>query len=154
MEEIVLYDFVIKFNEDGEDKYLVLRNFQGDVELINEAKDEIDDMYTVEDAELEKFKENCINIYQYTDGFIYSYEKARESMELDVYSDSILKNYVGEYFFPIYKYENLYSIGRIEGYQKKEKEEDQTQEKSNSQIGRIETILLIILFLIICTMRN
>lgn len=155
VEETVLYDFVIKFNEDGEEKYLVQRNFLGDVELTNEDKDEIEDLYTAEGAELEKFKENCINIYQYTDGFIYSYEMARDNMELDVYSDSILKNYVGEYFFPIYKYENLYSIGKIEGYKKKEEEkEEQTQETSNSKIGRIETILLIIIFIIVCNIIN
>ena len=75
-------------------------------------------------------------------------------MELDVYSDSILKNYVGEYFFPIYKYENLYSIGKIEGYKKKEEKEEQTQETSNSKIGRIETILLIIIFIIVCNIIN
>ena len=159
IEETVLYDFVIKFNEDGKEKYLVQRNFIGDVELINESQDEIDDVYQDNTLDLEKFKdENCINVYQYTDGIIYSFEKARENMELDVYSDSILKNYVGQYFFPIYKYENLYRIGNIEGYKKKEevkeevdKQSTQENKNNNSKIGRIETILIIIIFMILCS---
>lgn len=116
IDENYYYDLVIKFNENNEDKYIVYRNFAYKIELINELKDDICDMYESTAEDFEKFKENCINIYQFYDGDIVAFENYTGKMELFEYSDSINKNFIGDLTCKIYKDSKRYVIGKIEGY--------------------------------------
>lgn len=152
--ELISRELVIKFEENGEQKYIVKVGFPHEVILINTEKDDISEIYKNSNDEIETFKENCINHYQYRDkdGCI-AFSNVTGDMVMLNYADSIEKNYEGFYTCKIYSYKGRYIIGDVEGYDyeaekiKKEKERKERAKQQGREI--IGYVLLIIVMLII-----
>lgn len=152
--ELISRELVIKFEENGEQKYIVKVGFPHEVILTNTEKDDISEIYKDSADKIETFKENCINHYQYRDkdGCI-AFSNVTGDMVMLNYADSIEKNYEGFYTCKIYSYKGRYIIGDVEGYDyeaekiKKEKERKERAKQQGREI--ISYILLIIVMLII-----
>ena len=112
--ELISRELVIKFEENGEQKYIVKVGFPHEVILTNTEKDDISEIYKDSADKIETFKENCINHYQYRDkdGCI-AFSNVTGDMVMLNYADSIEKNYEGFYTCKIYSYKGRYIIGDV-----------------------------------------
>lgn len=147
------YDLVVKFKENDKEKYIVRRGFPYKLGLINASKDDIDEMYGKSKEDLEKFKEECVTIYEYCKDDVIAFENYGGNMKLYEYSDSIKKNFLEDYSCKIYKYANRYVVGDIEEYDyegehyRKEKIKEVRNEKAKKEL--FISIIFLILALIL-----
>lgn len=152
--ELTSRELVLEFEENGEKKYIIKSGFPHEVTFINADKDDVSEIYKDSEENIEKFKENCINIYQYKDkdGSI-SFTNLTGEMTMVNYADSVEKNYVGDYTCRIYSYKGRYVIGDVEGYdyeaEKLKKQQIANEEKIQKRKEIVIYIILISLLLMI-----
>lgn len=145
---------IVRFFENGEEKYIVKPRFDHILNLINTEKEELQELYGEDADVIPTLKEKTIQLRQFVedDECISFEDDGRGSAHF--YEGSIEKNFKEFYTCKIYKHKNKYVVGDIEEFDYQASADLKRQKQKENYVKRVEEVektilILIILFLLL-----
>lgn len=154
--ETILHRFtklVVRFFENGEEKYIVKPRFDHKLNLVNTEKGELQKLYGEDSNRIATLKEKTIVLREFIEeDECISFEDDGKGRS-HFYQGPVEKNFKEFYTCKIYKYKNKYVVGDIEEFDYEasaEYKKQKQKERYEKRVKEVEKAILtfIILFLL------